>query len=89
MTHADIPWEFGKYGIVLLLGLGLLMRKDVKKKSMKFTLFFLLLLPAILLTSTSSFNFWRQAVSFNLSGPLCLTVAAIYFYKRKLILRYF
>lgn len=83
MTKAAPLHEFGKYSISALLFLGLLVRSRSNKKSLVFLVYFLLLAFSIpqTLTSVSDISEARGKISFNLSGPLTLTMAALYFYK--------
>jgi len=79
MTEANLFWEFGKYGVIYFLLLGIL-RKNMKFQVYPPILFyFLLLLPAVIYVPLHSFNLWRQDVAFNLSGPATLTLSVIYF----------
>lgn len=80
MTGASVFWEYGKYSIILILGINLL-RMHHWKKSFLPIAFFALLIVSIPLT-VSWFGFTenaREAISFNLSGPLALTVCVLYF----------
>lgn len=87
MSRIGLPHELTKYAVTLILINGLLARPRFHAGSGKYVIYFLLLLPSILfLADQSSLERARQLVSFNLSGPLCLAVAAIYFYRRPLSL---
>lgn len=77
MTRTSFFWEMGKYGIILFLVLGLFFSS--KRLSITFIIFFLLLMPSIAMLNLSDFAEARDMISFNLSGPLCLAVSAIYF----------
>ena len=74
-TGANVFWEMGKYGIILISGLGLL--KHFGKYPFNFSLlpYFLLLAPAIFLMP--SFN--RETVSFALAGPFAIVIASVFF----------
>jgi hypothetical protein len=84
MVKTGVPWEYGKYAVIVLLSLGLLMEKR-KPKIPKFFLFYLLLfIPSILLTfGLIDFERARQLVVSNIGGQLVLFVSVLYFYKRK------
>ncbi len=81
MTEARVFWEYGKYAVTLLLGLYLLrggMRKGLAPLAV---LYFGLMIPGCLLT-IQQLGFSeraRQMISSNLSGPLALAVAVIFF----------
>ena len=80
MTGADVIWEFGKYGVVLFLIVGMVSQK-IKSINLPFLMliYFLSLFPSVVLIPYYSFNEWRQIVSFNLSGPVTLFISVIYF----------
>lgn len=78
MTDATMINEYGKYSIILFLLIGIGYR-GVSKNYHIYILFILLLCPALLLsTKLSTDVVFRKAISFNMSGPLCLTIASIY-----------
>ena len=80
MTSANVFWEFGKYGVILFLITGII-SKQTKKLRLPFLMliYFLSLLPSIVLIPYPSFNEWRQIISFNLSGPVTLFISVLYF----------
>lgn len=83
MNSGGLGYEFGKYATFLFLIAGLIFERKKRPIQMTFILFLLLLVPSIFLVSSESFEFSRQLVSFNLSGPIILALSVIYFYKRK------
>lgn len=79
MTKAVVPWEYSKYAVVLLAAL-IAMRRPVRVGLASWaSLYFLLLLPAVIETVQyfGLTNNLRKELSFNLSGPFAL--AAIVF----------
>jgi hypothetical protein len=80
MTNAAIFWEAGKYFIILILGIAFLRSKSRQRAGLPI-LYFLLLSLSIPLTifALGVSGAARDAISFNLSGPLALTVCALYF----------
>jgi len=85
MSKVGFPHETGKYSVILLLGTGILFRNSRQPWSWGSILFFILLLPSIfMLNQALDLERFRQNISFNLSGPLCLAVATFYFYKVRL-----
>lgn len=85
MSGAGFPHETGKYSVVLLLGTGLLFRNSRQPWPWGSIFFFVLLLPSIfMLDQALDLERFRQNISFNLSGPLCLAVSTFYFYKVRL-----
>jgi O-antigen ligase len=72
MTDGAVFWEIGKYGAVFLAAISLLRIERVKVPGL-LLLYFILLLPAAILTGwDSTFGDTRQALSFYLSGPLAI-----------------
>lgn len=79
MSDAPLPWEFAKYAISLVLMAGLIVR-GVKRVVWIPILYFLMLLPGAAKPLLDlPFSIARQYISFNLSGPLCVTVCAVFF----------
>jgi hypothetical protein len=79
-TGAGVFWEFGKYALIVLLVLGLIKEQRLFRAPKLPIFYFVLLIPSIALLS--SFN--REDIAFNLSGPLALAVATMYFNNIKL-----
>ncbi|MCZ2074106.1 MAG: hypothetical protein LC130_03790, partial [Bryobacterales bacterium] len=80
MTNAQMFWEAGKYFIIFILGIALLRTKHWQRAGWP-VFYFLFLAFSIPLTilAVGASSAARDAVSFNLSGPLALTVCALYF----------
>ncbi len=78
MTRADVFWEFGKYAIASLLLLAIL-RWRMRIRALP-VIYFALLVPSAFITA-GGLNVMavREPLSFNLSGPFTLAVAAIFF----------
>jgi O-Antigen ligase len=86
MTEAGVFWEFGKYVLTALLGLGLLRSRKVPRSVSLPMAYFLVLLPSIWLTigALGVSPAARQAISFNLSGPLALSVSVSFLARQRL-----
>src|SRR5690606_18253420 len=85
MTDGVIFYETGKYVVILFLFLGLVF-KGSSNKTVPFWFYLLILFPGIIIAAISvppGFEF-RQSVAFNLSGPVCLGVSAVYCYYKKI-----
>lgn len=85
MTNANVFWEYGKYAVIFILAIQLL-RKRHWKNSLLPILFFVMLIISI--PATLFFyglnNQAREAISFNLSGPLALSICVLYFSQLKI-----
>lgn len=84
MNAGGFGYEYGKYAVMLLLIFGILVGTKKRKIPYVFVVFILLMLPSLFFVEYSSFDFARQMVSFNISGPVCLGISGIYFYKRRI-----
>ena len=87
MSKSNLIWEFGKYSIIYFIILALLRKRFIINLYWPILIYFTLLLPSIINVPIKSINLWRQDVSFNLSGPLCLAALVIYLYNLKLTKR--
>ncbi|WP_274475867.1 O-antigen ligase family protein [Mangrovimonas aestuarii] len=84
MTKGGLAYEASKYLVILFTLMGIFF-KGVSGKGYPYFLYLILLVPAILVASvTLSFgaNF-RTNIAFVLSGPVCLGIAALFCYDRK------
>jgi len=84
MTRGAISYELGKYAVILFMVMGMFY-SGIKKGSFTYLIFILLLLPAVLVsTETLSYDTnFRKAVVFNLLGPICLGISALYCYQKE------
>src|SRR5690554_6305830 len=84
MTGGGISYEFGKYAVTLFMIMGVFF-SGIKRGSFTYLIYILLLLPAVLVsTETLSYDTnFRKAVVFNLLGPICLGISALYCYQRE------
>lgn len=90
MTGGAPFHEIGKYAVIVFMSLGLLF-KGVNKQGSYYFVYILLLLPAIFLTVQdlgSGMNL-RKAIAFNLSGPVCLGISAMYCAQRDISIKRF
>ena len=85
MTSGSFINEYGKYSVMLFMFLGMVY-SGFSNKGFLFWFFLLLLVPGIIIATTSlglEYDI-RKAIAFNLSGPACLGVCAVYCYERKI-----
>ncbi|WP_027126486.1 O-antigen ligase family protein [Gelidibacter mesophilus] len=84
MTGGGLFYEFSKYFVILLMGMGMFY-DGISGKGYPYFIYLILLVPAVLVASTTlgyDLNF-RTSVAFVLSGPVCLGISALYCYDRK------
>jgi hypothetical protein len=87
MTGGNPLYEISKYGVMFFMLIGMYY-SGFSKGALPYWIFLLLLVPSVII-STSSLNFdtnIRKAIAFNLSGPVCLALASLYTFKRKILL---
>lgn len=87
MTGGNILYEFSKYGVMIFMLLGMYY-SGFSKNAIPFWIYLLLLLPGVIV-ATDTLNLQtdvRKAIAFNITGPVCLGIAAIYNYNRKVLL---
>jgi hypothetical protein len=85
MTGGNVLYEFSKYGVLIFMLLGMFY-SGFSKNAIPFWIYILLLLPGVLVASETlnlTTNI-RTTIAFNISGPVCLGIAAIYSYQRKI-----
>jgi O-antigen ligase len=83
MTGAHVFWEYAKYAVALLFMFSLLRSGRWKPPLLALT-YFILLLPSATLTLAAEGPIQaRQALSFNLSGPLVLMLSVWFFSRVK------
>ena len=79
MTKASVFWEYGKYAMAAAFLVAVLRTRGQRLVVLPL-LYFGLLLPSVSRTVESSGWDWaRQAISFNLSGPFLLAVSVWFF----------
>lgn len=83
MTKAGVFWEYGKYALALLFILALF-RYRLRLSALP-VLYLAVLLPSIILLfgAGNDLSIIRDRISFNLSGPLSLALAALFFRQYK------
>ncbi len=84
MTGAALFYETGKYAVIFFIMLGMLYR-GTSLKSIPYWVYLFILIPGIIFSAINldyETNV-RTAIAFNLSGPFCLGIAAIYMYYRR------
>lgn len=83
MTNGNPIYEFSKYGVMIFMLLGIYY-SGVSKNAVPFWIYILLLVPGLVIGyySLEGIESIKNAISFNISGPLCLGLCALYCYTR-------
>lgn len=81
-AHGNPFHEYGKYFVMLFMGLGIIYN-GFPKKTNPFWIYLFLLIPGIIAAITNLKTDIRTTILFNISGPICLGICALYMYKRK------
>ena len=87
MTGGNLLYESSKYGVMVFLALGMYY-SGFSKSAVPYWIYLLLLLPGVII-ATETLNMQtdvRKAIAFNISGPVCLGIASLYCYNRKILL---
>lgn len=82
MTKSFVFYESGKYAVILFLTIGFFVGRINQKIAVQFLFYLLFLFIGIFFTRVPEGESIRNAVVFNLSGPLVLGISALYLYKR-------
>jgi len=88
MTNGNFFDQYSKVGVMSILLLGMLF-SGFSKNAVAYILFILLLMPgvAVAIVSLDADTNMRTAITFNIIGPLCLGISAIYAYRRRISLK--
>lgn len=85
MTNGNPNHEFAKYSVLAFLLIGMLY-SGISKKATMYWIYLLLLVPGVLIGVYAldiGVNI-RKAIAFNISGPVCLGVASLYTFNKKI-----
>ena len=85
MTGGNPLYEVSKYGVMVFILIGMYF-SGFSKNATPYFIFILLLIPGVVI-STFVLNFdtdIKNAIAFNISGPVCLAFASVYTYRRKI-----
>jgi len=84
MTDASVFWEFGKYAVILVLGLLVLRRKPLFIPRFLMLYAIALIPAAIPVIVDGDIGAVRRILSFNLSGHIAIFVSILFFYEKRL-----
>ncbi|WP_289057595.1 O-antigen ligase family protein [uncultured Flavobacterium sp.] len=85
MTGGNLNNEYVKFSVMFFMLYGMLC-SNFSKNAFIYLVFLFFLMPAIFVTtSEATFNIdVRKVLVFNLSGPFCLGICAVYMFKRRI-----
>jgi O-antigen ligase len=88
MTGGFLIYEIAKYSIIAFMLMGLYL-SGFSKNSFPYWIYLIILIPGIIVASvTLNLNAnIIKSISFNMSGPICLGVCALYCYQRRISLK--
>jgi len=86
MTGGNFNNEYVKFLVIFFMIIGMFYN-NFSIRSFLYIVFLLLLIPGILVvTFAENLDFdIKKAIAFNLSGSLCLAIASMYMYKKKIL----
>lgn len=87
MTGGNPLYEITKYGVILFLFVGMYF-SGFSKGALPYWIFLILLVPGVII-STFVLDFdtnIRKVIAFNISGPVCLAIASLYTFRKKIAL---
>lgn len=84
-TDAALLYEFSKYGVILFIFIGMFY-SGFSKNAVPYWLYLLLLIPSLIIATfvLNASTEDRKIISFTISGPVCLGIASLYTYQRKI-----
>jgi hypothetical protein len=87
MTNGNPVYEFSKFGVMILILIGVYF-SGISKHAVMYWIFLILLIPGVIITCME-LNYaisLRKEISFNISGPVCLGISSLYTYSRRVTL---
>jgi O-antigen ligase len=87
MTGGNPLYEVSKYGVIVFILIGICFN-GFSKYALPYWFFLLLLIPSVVLSTfvLSVDANVKNAIAFNISGPVCLGISSLYTYRRKISL---
>lgn len=86
MTGGNINYEFAKYSVIIFCVIGFFY-SGFSKYALPYWIYLLLLIPGIIIATdvlSLANQDIRKTIMFNVSGPICLGVASLYTFNRKI-----
>jgi hypothetical protein len=88
MAGGIILYEFAKYGVMVFCIIGMFYN-GISKGAFIYWIYILLLMPAVII-GADALNFStdiRKTILFNISGPICLGIAALYTFRKEMSIK--
>ncbi len=88
MTGGNLLYEIGKYGVIIFILIGMFF-KGFSRNAVAYWFYLVLLIPGVVIaiTDLDYDENLRKSITFNISGPLALGIAALYTYQRKVTIK--
>lgn len=85
MTGGNPLYEIAKYGVIVFIFMGMYF-SGFSKGAAPYWIFLLLLVPSVVISTFVLNNETdiKNSIAFNISGPVCLGVASLYTFRRKI-----
>lgn len=85
MTDGNPIYEYSKYAVIIFMLLGIYF-SGISKNAVPIWLYLLFLIPGLVIGyyTLDGIDSVKNAISFNISGPLCLGLCALYCYTRRI-----
>lgn len=87
MTAGNLLYEYSKYSVIFFILMGMYYR-GFSKYAVSYWVYMVLLIPGVVVSMISlDYDLaLRKSIAFNISGPLCLGISALYMYNRRVTL---
>ena len=85
MTDGNPIYEYSKYAVIIFMLIGIYF-SGISKNAVPIWLYLLFLIPGLVIGyyTLDGIDSVKNAISFNISGPLCLGLCALYCYTRRI-----
>lgn len=85
MTGGNPLYEVSKYGVIVFILIGMYFN-GFSRGALPYWFFLILLIPSVILSTLVLNANVKNAIAFNISGPVCLGISSLFTYRRKISL---
>jgi hypothetical protein len=85
MTGGNPLYEVSKYGVIVFILIGMYFN-GFSRGALPYWFFLILLIPSVILSTFVLNANVKNAIAFNISGPVCLGISSLFTYRRKISL---